>query len=107
VSVVLKESDSRPFAAWGSMEWANEQLKFAIRVLKGSCGGSRWDGNLQLALMIKDRLLEYGFVWQAERIENWIHRLQPRKADSLLESERERGIHTNVMYDGELVCLWA
>jgi len=72
----------RSISEWGSREWANDQLRFAIRVLKGECGGARWKGNLQLALMIKERLLEYGFVWQASRLENWIHRLQPRKVDS-------------------------
>jgi len=75
-------SSQRTFSPWGSMGWANEQLRFAIRVLKGECGGSRWKGNLQLALIIEDRLLFYGFFWQASRVENWIHRLQPHKADS-------------------------
>lgn len=72
----------RSVAEFGSKEWANDQLKFAILVLKGQCGGKRWKGNLQMALIIKERLEEKGFTWQAERIENWIHRLQPRKADS-------------------------
>lgn len=37
---------------------------------------------MHLALIIKEELLEHGFVWHAERVENWIHRLQPIKADS-------------------------
>lgn len=75
-----------------SKEWANSQLRFAIVVLKGHCGGHRWKGNLQIALYVKEGLLEHGFTWQAERVENWIHRLQPRKADSL-QKEKERGLH--------------
>lgn len=73
----------KSISEFGSKEWANEQLRFAIKVLKGKCGGSRWKGNLQLALIVKDRLLVRGYTWQAERIENWIHRLQRARADSL------------------------
>ena len=80
-------------SAIGSEEWANEQLRFAIKVLKGKCGGRRWKGNLQVALMVRDRLWANGYTWQAARVDNWVHRLQPRKADSLPKSERERGIH--------------
>ena len=94
MSIVLKETDSRPFAAWGSMEWANEQLRFAIKVLRGRSCGHNWAANLQLALLVRDRLWANGFPWQADRVDNWIHRLQPRKADSLQKSERERGILT-------------
>jgi hypothetical protein len=77
-----------------SKEWANSQLRFAILVLKGECGGHRWKGNLQVALHVKEGLLEHGFTWQAERIENWIHRLQPlkREVDSL-QKEKKRGLH--------------
>jgi hypothetical protein len=41
-------------------------------------------------LIIKDRLLGKGYTWQAERIENWIHRLQRARADSLARDEGER-----------------
>lgn len=81
--------NSMGYSEYGSKEWANEQLRFAILVLKGQCGGKRWKGNLQIALLVKEGLLEHGFVWQAARVENWIHRLQPRKADSL-KDEGER-----------------
>jgi len=62
----------------GSKGWANEQLRFAISVLEGKGVVATWKGRLQIALYVKDRLDEYGFWWQAMRIENWIHRLQPR-----------------------------
>jgi len=77
---------------FGSKPWANEQLRYAIRVLKGEAGSSGcrvWNGNLFLALYLKDRLLELGFPWQAARIENWIHRLQPSRADSAAEEAEE------------------
>ena len=75
---------------FGSREWANDQLRFAIGVLKGQRVGSRWPGRVQIALLVRDRLLEYGWTWQAERVENWIHRcLQPCRADP---RERQGGI---------------
>jgi len=70
----------------GSKAWANSQLRFSIRILKGEIVRSTWAGRLQIVLYVKDRLLEYGFPWQAERIENWIHRLQgAARPDSLGE----------------------
>jgi hypothetical protein len=80
-----KQAKNKPI---GSKEWANSQLRFSIRILKGEIMRSSWKGRLQLVLYIKKRLLEHGFTWQAKRIDNWIHRLQPRKADL---SEREGG----------------
>ena len=77
-------------APMGSVQWANEQLRFAIKVLKGECGGHSWKRNIVLALYLRDRLWAYGYRWQAERIDNWIHRLQPRKADSPEGGEGER-----------------
>jgi hypothetical protein len=78
---------------FGSVRWANDQLRFAIRVLRGQCGGKRWERNLVTALYLRDRLWAFGYTWQADRVDNWIHRLQPRKADSLHEGEGERGSH--------------
>jgi len=79
----------KPISEYGSVDWANEQLRFTIKVLKGRCGGHRWKGNLQLALIIKDRLLARGYTWQAERIENWIHRLQ--RAHARADSHGDEG----------------
>jgi len=83
---------SARFASLGSKKWANQQLSFAIRVLQGRACGSNWAGNLQLALIIKGRLLDLGFEWQTARIDNWIHRLQPRKADSRKDEKREASL---------------
>jgi len=41
-----------------------------------------------MALIMKKRLLDHGYEWHAERIDNWIHRVQPRRAD-LLEEKKE------------------
>jgi hypothetical protein len=65
-----------------SKDQANRQLSFAIRILQGQICHQSWKGKLQIALIIRDRLLESGWVFQARRVENWIHRLQPRRADS-------------------------
>lgn len=75
------------YVEFGSKEWANEQLRFSIKVLKGECGGSNWKSNLATALFVRDRLWAFGYTWQAARVDNWIHRLQPRKADSLKKEE--------------------
>jgi hypothetical protein len=78
-----------------SKAWANEQLRFAIAVLQGKIEspildpyGFAWKRRLQTVLIVKEALIEHGFTWQASRIDNWIHRLQPRKAD--LEREERR-----------------
>jgi hypothetical protein len=73
--------------------WANEQLKWVIEELRAEAAkGSvfRWRQGLFLALYVKKRLLEYGWSWQAARVDNWIHRLQPRRADSQQDGEGER-----------------
>jgi len=75
-----------------SFDWANRKLRFAIATLQGKYEQGIWKRRLQTALIVKDELLEHGFKWQAERIDNWIHRLQPsiKKAD--LEREERRAL---------------
>lgn len=63
-------------AAWGSKEWANEQLRFAIGCLDGSRVGASDRGRIHLALFIKDRLTDYGFPWQVRILNCHIHRFQ-------------------------------
>jgi hypothetical protein len=44
-----------------------------------------------MALIMKKRLLECGYEWHADRLDNWIHRVQavqPKRAD-LLEEKKE------------------
>jgi hypothetical protein len=73
----------------GSPEWANRQLRFAIAILQGHICGSSWKGRLQLALIVKERLREYGYSWHAERVDNWIHRCQPRAQDPEFQARKE------------------
>ena len=55
--------------------WANRKLRFAIATLQGKIESSIWKRRLQTALIVKDELLAAGYVWQAERIDNHIHRI--------------------------------
>ena len=62
---------------FGSMDWANEQVRFAIAQLKDSYDKNNdfhLKSTLQLVLFVKGRLLECGFQWQARLVEFWIHR---------------------------------
>lgn len=55
--------------------WANNQLRYGIRLLEGdpSCGGGPFSDALALAISIKENLAFVGWRWQAERLENWIN----------------------------------
>jgi hypothetical protein len=61
---------------WGSKEWANSQLRFAIGELKDASEKSefQWKNSMLMVLIVKERLLEYGFTWQARVLEHWIHK---------------------------------
>jgi len=59
-----------------NVEWANELLRYSIRVLQGKAFNARRDTILNHALDNKRILEEAGFWWQAERLDNWIHRFQ-------------------------------
>jgi hypothetical protein len=79
--------DSSSF--YGSKEWANSTLKASIVFLKEGANSENfwlWNQRLAVVLIFKKELEEKGFFWQSNRIENHIHRLQPRKAD--LKEER-------------------
>jgi hypothetical protein len=67
--------------SFGSQEWANDQLKYAIKELKDSHSKSEfcWAQTLRLALIVKERLLDYGWVWQAKIIDFWIHKYAGRR----------------------------
>jgi hypothetical protein len=76
--MIVASVDKKPFY-FGSLEWANAELRFCIATLKGEVETSSWKHRLQTVLVVKGYLLEYGYTWQAARIDNWIHRLQPRR----------------------------
>ena len=69
-------SKIKGFCRFGSKEWANHELRYAIGVLQGKYIDSLPAGRLQIALYLKDLLEEYGYTWQVRRLENWIHRFQ-------------------------------
>jgi len=66
----------RSLSAYGSKEWANEQLSFAIQVLKGRRVGCVPKGRVSIALMVKERLEGFGFWWQVGILEIWLNRFQ-------------------------------
>jgi hypothetical protein len=67
--------------SWGSVLWANGQLKYAISELKDAAekgSAFHWKNTMCMVLIIKDRLVEQGFWWQAQIIEFWIHRYRAK-----------------------------
>ena len=70
------DSEIKGLLIFGSKEWANRELRYAIGVLQGKFVDSLPMGRLQIALYLKDLLAEYGYTWQVRRLENWIHRFQ-------------------------------
>jgi hypothetical protein len=62
-----------------SKEWANEQLKVANEFLKEGFQSEKfwlWNQRLAAAIIIKTELQGRGWIWQAARINNQIHRYQ-------------------------------
>jgi hypothetical protein len=83
----LKEADS---VVYGSVAWANAHLRYGISVLKGASGLKATDaGILEVTLILKEDLLEYGYTWQARVLEYWVHRLQAPKAPDSPGRRRE------------------
>jgi hypothetical protein len=72
------------------LDWANNQLRIAFQYLKEGANSEHfwlWNQRLAAALILKTELEGCGYRWQAERINNQIHRLQPRRADLVRETE--------------------
>jgi hypothetical protein len=64
---------------WGSKDWANWELRFAIKVLNGRAFKTRkLTDFLACALDIKAYLEEEGFWWQAKILDHHIHLWQAR-----------------------------
>lgn len=71
--MIKADSEKLTFRSWwGSKAWANDELRYAVLVLKGQAFISDFKGRLAVALYIKEVLDEAGFPWQAERVENWV-----------------------------------
>jgi hypothetical protein len=67
------------FSLFYDKNWANGLYREANTLLKEgfvSEGFWLWNQRLAAAIMIKTELLGHGYVWQAKRIENLIHRYQ-------------------------------
>jgi hypothetical protein len=62
--------------SFGTKDWANGQLRFAISELRDASikGDFQWKNTLFLVLYLKERLVDQGFSWQAKTIDFWIHR---------------------------------
>ena len=78
------------FMSYGTKEMANDQLRFAIAVLDGRIMKSLPPGRIQVALLIRDRLKEWGFWWQVRILEFHLHRFQ-RDPRRLVDNGNEKG----------------
>ncbi len=63
-----------------SVEWANNQLRFGIKLLKGSGCSQSLDRAVSDAISIRQALANAGFWWQAKTLDHWIH-LVKKKGD--------------------------
>jgi len=71
-----------------SKEWANEILRYSIAVLQGKRIISRPEGRLLIARVMRNRLAEAGFWWQADKLEHHIHRFYKSRRDLSLQGEQ-------------------
>jgi hypothetical protein len=62
--------------SYGSKQWANNVLRMAIGELQGAVSLSEfaWNHSLELVLVLQKELHDYGWVWQCQVIDFWIHR---------------------------------
>jgi hypothetical protein len=78
--------------------WANGYFRQSIQFLKEgskSEGFWLWNQRLAAALLLKKELEEKGFLWQSRRIENHIHRLQPK---GLSNVQKNNVVHESVFH---------
>ena len=72
-----------------SKEWANSQLRFGIKLLKGQVCSQNLERAISDAVSIRWALANAGFWWQAKRLDNWINRA--RQKEDFLSSEARVG----------------
>jgi predicted alpha-1,6-mannanase (GH76 family) len=75
--------------SYGSKDWANEQLRRFIRVLKSDIGHSNARNLCTLARETEEDLRSAGFWWQADRVSN---HLNSYLRDC--QGQRPRGVHS-------------
>jgi hypothetical protein len=76
--------------------WANDQLRYAIEVLQGKNVVARATVRIQIALIIKENLLDEGFWWQVGILEIWLCRFLKRGVYSCVAADspmRGEGTH--------------
>jgi hypothetical protein len=64
------------------VDWANQQLRYGIRILRREGCAQSIGRAISDAIIIRNRLADNGFWWQADRLDNFIH-LYMKKAGSL------------------------
>ena len=64
------------------IDWANSQLLFGIKLLKGKVCSQTFEHAISDAVSIRWALANAGFWWQAKRLDNWINRAR-KKGDFL------------------------
>jgi hypothetical protein len=70
-----------------SVEWANSQLRFGIKLLKGLVCSQSFDRAVSDAVSLRWTLANHGFWWQAKRLDNWLN--LARKRGNFLTERRE------------------
>ena len=69
---------------WGSKEWANDELRFGIRIINGDIVKTRkLTDLLAIALDVKSWLEREGFWWQAKTLDHHIHLWQAKHRKEL------------------------
>jgi len=77
--------------SYATKEMANDQLRFALSVLRGEIVISQPKGRIQIALLIRDRLKDWGFWWQVRILEFHLHRFQGNQRKARIDdSETSR-----------------
>ena len=64
-------------------EEANSLLKLAIKILKGSIVDQPNKGRIGDCLYLMSLMRDSGMWWQANRLQNWIHKFQGGDFDGL------------------------
>ncbi len=73
---------------FNSKEWANSQLRFGIKLLKGQICSQSLERAIADAVSLRWSLANAGFWWQAKRLDNWINRA--RQKGAFLEGKQGR-----------------
>jgi hypothetical protein len=85
-----------------SKEWANNQLKFGIRLLKGDICNQDFNRAISDVISIRTGLKVAGFWWQAKRLTNHINLAKKRSSEVYIvddhEAERSEVSHKTCPY---------